>query len=250
MIHADLQARPDWETPTASFSFDQPFYYLGHGAQTFAFRSEDGQYVLKFYRHNRAKHPLFFLRTLLPSPLKSRLIATHTKRQEKRQKDFTSYLFAYKKLKSASGLIDLHLNSTDDPQLVTLFDPIGVCHKVDLSKMQYLLQVRADPVYESIERWISDGEMDRARLKLSQLITLLANRCKAGLSDKDPDLKTNFGFTSDGPIQFDIGRFKLDPSKAENYREELIRITDRLCNFLEKKSPELVSHIKEEIKRA
>jgi len=250
MIHSNLKAHPNWETAPVSFSFDQPFYYLGHGAQTFAFCSEDGKYVLKFYRHNRAKHPLFFLRVLLPSPLKSKLIATHTKRQEKRFKDFSSYLFAYEKMKSDSGLIDLHLNPTKDPRLVTLFDPIGVFHRVDLSKMQYLLQIRAYPIYETIEQWITDGEIDRAKLALSQLVTLIANRCKAGLSDKDPDLKTNFGFTKDGPIQFDIGRFKPDPSKAENYRNELIRITDRLCKFLEPKSPELVSHIKEEIKRA
>lgn len=250
MIHSDLKANPNWKTPPIPFSFDQHFHYLGRGAQTFAFCSEDGNYVLKFYRHNRARHPLFFLRPFLPLPLKSRLIATHTKRQEKRLKDFSSYLIAYEKIKHASGLIDLHLNPTKDPLVVTLFDPIGVCHKVDLSQMQYLLQIRADPIYETVEKWLAEGEIEHAKLALGQLITLIANRCKAGLSDKDPDLKTNFGFTKDGPIQFDIGRFKLDPSKTENYRDELIRITDRLCKFLESKSPELVSHIRQEIERA
>ncbi|NGX26332.1 MAG: hypothetical protein K940chlam6_00248 [Chlamydiae bacterium] len=250
-IHSDLRTHSEWKTKGTEIP-DLSFSYMGHGAQTYAFISSDRKYVLKFYRHNRAGHPLGFLATLLPPPLKKSLLATIEKRQNKRLKDFSSYMLSYHHFAKETGLLHLHLNPSHLPKKVKIYDKIGVEYLVDLSSMQFILQNFAEPFYPSLEKWISHGEIEFAKKQLSQLIALLKTRCQKGIFDKDPDLKTNFGFTEEGPMQFDIGRFKFDPERANPnvYREDLIRITDRLYQWLEERAPALSAHLKEEIAKA
>ncbi len=251
-VQSNLPFHPEWETTCVKSYLDalnQPFYYLGKGAQTFAFVSEDEKYVLKFYRHHRVGHPFSKISWLLPSSLRRRLKQTIAKRENKRLKDFSSYLLANSMLQKETGLVQLHLNKTKEPMPTTLHDKIGVMHKVDLKEMEFILQKKADFFYPTLEKWIAAKEFDKAKGALSNLISILHNRCKKELFDKDPDLATNFGFIGEEPIQFDVGRFKVDPSRSdpEIYGDELIRITDRLCVWLDTKAPELSTHIREEI---
>src|SRR5437868_3279127 len=54
-ISSNLSFREEWEIPQetteAKIILAQPFYYLGKGAQSYVFESEDGNFVLKFFRH-------------------------------------------------------------------------------------------------------------------------------------------------------------------------------------------------------
>jgi len=229
-----------------------PYRYLGKGAQVYAFVSEDKQYVLKFYRQNRAGHPLSSILPALPPSLKKRLHATVEKRKAKRLKDLSSFELANQYLKTETGIESLHLHPTSSPLRVTIYDKIGAIHKLDLSKMQWIVQKFAEPTYESLESWILQGEEKLAKEQLSALVLLLKTRCEKGIFDKDPDLETNFGFTKEGPIQFDIGRFRLDSTRSnpDVYQNDLIRITDKLCNWLEEKAPILAKHVREEIIRS
>ncbi|MDN3506476.1 MAG: hypothetical protein P0S96_04530 [Simkaniaceae bacterium] len=228
-----------------------PYHYLGKGAQVYAFVSEDGKHVLKFYRQNRAGHPLFFLKTLLPSKLGNRLLATVEKRRAKRLKDFTSFTLAERFLKQETGLETLHLEATRSPLWIVLYDKIGIKHTLDLSQMQWLLQEYAEPTYTSLKSWIQQGREEEAKAQLSKLVALLKSRCEKKIFDKDPDLETNFGFTKDGPIQFDVGRFRVDPTRSspDVYRSDIIRITDKLCSWLDKRAPSLSTHVREEIEK-
>lgn len=253
-IKSNLPHCPEWETEPVPLQsiIEQSFSYLGHGAQCYAFSSEDGEYVLKFYRHNRASHPLAFLNPICLKIGCNQLKKTLHKREEKRLRDFASYMLAKNYLACETGLVYLHLNPTKHIQKkVVLYDKIGVVHHIDLDQTVFILQKKAAPVYTTLKHWIRTGEIETAKQGLTQLLTILARRAKQGLSDKDPDLRTNFGFTDAGPIQFDIGRYKEDPTKAEKtvYREDLLRATDKLCRWLRKKRPELSDHVKREIER-
>ena len=244
-IRSDLEPRSEWETPSSADFADilnQPFRYLGKGVQTFAFASADGRYVLKFYRHHRAGHPLSFF-----SPISPRLKMTLAKRQNKRLKDFSSYKLGYDHLKEETGLIFIHLNRGDFHQKVTLYDKIGIKHILDLNEMEFLLQQRAQPFYTALERWIDDGQLEEAKEGITGLLSLLQSRCLKGISDKDPDLQTNFGFINQRPIQFDVGRFKLDSSI--DTEAELIRITAKLKDWLDQKSPHLSQHLQKELEK-
>ncbi len=253
-ISSDLTYRPEWETDSVSIEplLDQPFYYLGHGAQVYAFASEDNQTVLKFYRHNRACHPLHPIRFLIPGRLKEDMIMTHNKRQGKRIKDFNSYKLAADNLAQETGLLYAHLNKSDHiEKKVVLFDKIGVRHTLDLNKYEFILQKKASLVYPSLEKWIANGDTLKAKKALSQLVSLLRSRSEKGIFDKDPNLKTNFGFVGETPIQIDIGRYKkeLEQKDLAKRCDELVRITDHLCHWLDEQSPELAKHIREDIYR-
>lgn len=237
-IESDLPYDAQWECPEEIGKIlDQPFYYLGSGAQTFAFASADDRFVLKFYRHHRTRHPLAFLAPLIP-----RLQQTVAKRENKRLKDFSSYRLAFERMRAETGLICIHLNKTKGlNRKVKVFDKIGIEHSIDLDKMEFLLQRKATPFYSTLEHWIEAGELDKAERGLSELVSLLRSRCQMGIFDKDPDLKTNFGFLDGHPIQFDVGRFKMGS-------DEMLRVTDGLRQWLEAKEPRLSAFLEEELK--
>lgn len=230
---------------------NQPFFYLAHGAQSFAFLSKDGNYVLKFYRQDRATHPLAFSLPLLPKKYKTSLLQTLNKRKNKQLKTFSSYHLAYTHLCKETGLLYLHLYKTTHlQQKVRLYDKLGIVHEIDLDTTAFLLQHKAKPVYLALEEWIQQKELQKAKDQITALIHLLITRAKKGLADKDPDLQTNFGFISEGPIQFDVGRYTVDPLQADPkiYKEHLIRMTDKLYTWLEKKEPSLAKHMKDCLK--
>jgi len=115
--------------------------------------------------------------------------------------------------------------------------------------MEFLVQKKADPIYSTLQQWIDKGAFVQAKEGLSQLVALLRSRCQKEIFDKDPDLKTNFGFINKTPIQFDVGRFKINPARSDPKQctDELIRITDRLCQWLDEKAPSLSFHLRQEI---
>lgn len=229
-----------------------PYRYLGKGAQVYAFVSDDGRHVLKFYRQNRAGHPLSFLKPILPAKLGNQLQSTIEKRKAKRLKDLASFELAGRFLKRETGLEALHLRPSSSPLGAVIYDKIGVKHMLDLSQMQWILQKYAGPTFVCLENWIREGQEEVAKEQLSLLVALLKTRCEKGIFDKDPDIETNFGFTKEGPIQFDIGRFKIDPTRSnpDVYRSDLVRITDKLCQWLEGRAPSLATHVKEEIAKS
>lgn len=67
-IQFDLPYNPDWETVHPTENLDkivqQKFTYLAKGARSFAFISEDGNTILKFFKY-RYHEPHWALRYLL-----------------------------------------------------------------------------------------------------------------------------------------------------------------------------------------
>ena len=253
-IQSNLFFNPSWEIKESKFPigvFDQPFYYLGSGAQVFAFVSKDGQYVIKFFRHHRMRHPLHPFSFLFPQFLQRRLQKTIHKRKAKQEKDFSSYKLAYEMLPEETGVLYLHLNKTNHLNTpIVLYDKIGIRHTLELDQIEFILQRKADLLYFKIETLINQGNLNQAEKILSNLIQLLWTRSQKGIIDKNPDLKTNFGVIGERSIQIDIGRFKKDPhpKDPETTKQEMLRITDPLCHWLDEKAASLSKHIRKEIK--
>src|SRR3569832_1589228 len=71
-ITSNLTYHPEWETASLSPAqedeiktlLNQPYTYLNKGVQSFVFASEDGRYVIKFFRHDHLSPP--FWSKLLP----------------------------------------------------------------------------------------------------------------------------------------------------------------------------------------
>lgn len=201
--------------------FDQKFYYLGSGGQCWVFASEDGQYVLKFFKFHRRK-------------------------KDKLQRDFKSYQIAYETLKQETGLVYLHLDKTESLGLTAkVIDKIAIEHPIDLDAHAFIVQKKAVLVFDYIRSLMDQGKQDEAKGALFKLCQLLEERCKKGIGDEDPRLHRNIGFVDGMPIFIDTGRFKNDPSRMDPaiYQKDLKKITHRLRQWLLNEYPELVNAI-------
>jgi len=217
---------------------DQPYRYLSPGGQSYAFVSEDDQYVLKItkYKHMRIAPVL----NMLPTPgfLKEYKKKKLAKKKLLFDRTFQSYIISYKYLKDHTGLVYMHLNKTPGliNQTLSIIDNIGIEHKLDIDDMVFILQKRAILTYPYIDQLVLDNNMDKAKLSIRNLLLYLYNRCKLGLEDHDLCFGTNLGFLYDKPFQIDIGSMRFNPSfttdlVAKNkLRESSIELKEWLQN--------------------
>jgi hypothetical protein len=252
-IRSDLPFHPEWEVSSSPEDptelkkiFNQPYHFLNKGAQCYAFISQDEHYVIKFFRFSHLRSPVWLRKLPTPAFLQKFKHRKILKRESKLYKDFTSYLLAYHYLKEDTGLIYLHLNKTDHlHRSLKIYDKLQIGHTIDLDQFEFLVQKKATLIYPSLEQWIENKKWNEAKKGLKSLISLLKKRLDQGIYDKDPDLNTNFGFINEQAVQIDIGRFKTGLQFRP--QDELARITDHLCQWLEAKAPELSIFLKEEI---
>jgi hypothetical protein len=235
--------------PEIANILDQPFYYLAKGAQSYVFASEDGKAVIKFPRVYHLRPPLWMDLLALPLPLQPYRVQKMIDKRGELETDFHSYEIAFEEMREETGLIYLHLNTTEHlKKRLTIYDKLGVAHTLDLDEMPFLLQRKATLVYPSIAHLVNTEGMPAAKEAISALVQLLILRCDKGIYDKDPDLNTNFGFLHNIPVQIDIGRFRMAPEQKPQ-RDEIIRITDNFRQWLDQNYPPLSEHLSREIQK-
>ncbi len=230
--------------------FSKPFYYLGKGAQCFAFSSSDDQYVIKFFRFDHLEPGILFTKGPLPFFLqdKKRKKIEHSKK--KIHQTFLSYQFAFDQMKKETGLVYLHLQPTSNLNTtLTFFDKIGVKHCASLDTMSFLIQKKADLFYPTIKHMIASGQKEQVKDLISKLIHYLKDRSCHGMYDKDPAIIRNFGIHKGNILQIDVGRFLCDPSRKEPqvYIDDIKRATDRLNTWLLSIDTDLSQHLQHEI---
>lgn len=229
---------------------DQPFHYLSKGAQVYVFASEDGRYVIKFFRFDHLAPPPWTRWLRFPLCGERIRLEKMVKRLTGLYKDFNSYRIALEAMPEETGVLYVHLNEQELRDVtLTLCDKLGIAHRLDASTMHFVVQKRADLVYPTLERLLQKGDLPTAQAALSNLLRLLNTRYAKGIFDKDPNLRTNFGLLGTKAIQIDPGRFcfEVHPISTEEKRAGLIRITAGLHNFLQERSPPLADHLSQEI---
>lgn len=257
-IHSDLSYNPAWETAALKLeeqqeldcALAQKFYYLGCGGQCFAFGSEDGRYVIKFFKHRIRKPYSYFLKASLVGPLEKARQRKLSKALFKLKRDFTSYKIAFDELREETGIIYLHLNKTAAlSRSVLIVDKLGIEHRIPLDDIEFVVQRQAELVYTRIANLMASGDRQAARQTFHALLEVIVNRCQKGVFDEDPRLHRNFGFVGDTPIFIDVGRFVRDPSRKDPavYKADLRAITKRFRSDLEESHPELVCILDEEL---
>ena len=220
-------------------ALQQPYRYLGHGFQVYAFLSDDGQYVLKFFRHQRLRLPEFV--ASLPSiPLfdewrKSRILALARRQDHLFRSCKTSWDLA----RYETVLLMVHLNRTEALYpTVTIQDSLGNAYPIDLDNYQFLLQRRALLVKPTIEALMKKGDEAGACRRIDQIFALFLDCARKGIADTDGALvrKDNLGFFEDRAIYIDGG--KLAPRIGPLTRKAFLKDIKRL-NPLEKWLKEL-----------
>ncbi len=225
---------------------DQPFRYLGSGGECYVFLSQDQKTVMKVFKHYRMRANLFCKHWPLPGPVK-KYVDSH---QERFERIFTSCKLAYEELRHETALIYVHLNKTQHlKKTMSLTDKLGIVHQVDLDKLEFVLQERADLLFPKLDQLIRSGEEDKAKQMIDSLVHLLIARCKKGVADGDPALKRNFACLEDRVIGLDIGPYTKDPYLREEraWKREVFCETLKLRNWVKKNHPALFAEVNAKI---
>lgn len=231
----------------------QKFHYLGKGSQVYAFLSEDGQYVLKFFKCYHLKPVGWAAKVPLPSFLDTSRQAILDKRYKKISTTLESYKIASESLRDECGLIAVEILPTASiNQEVEIYDKLGRKHLLNLGHYGFILQRKADLIYPKLSEWIASNNMDAAKEAIRSMIALIVQRSKKGIQDSDPDLHKNAGLIGTTAILIDLGCLHRNPEakNKEVFTQDLLKITNRLKMWLEKQSPELYTFLLQEIENA
>jgi hypothetical protein len=235
-------AIPQISSPDASLLplLNQPFHYYNHGNQCFAFLSEDGQYILKFFKYVDHASPAWTSKLPLLNcfkPFRQRKIE---KIAWKRDRDFQGYQIAFDRFRTETGLLCLHLHATQNTfPSITLYDKLNIVHTLDLNNTPFILQKRAVPIYQQFSTWIKNGDIDKVKRGITDLASLCAQRISKNIFDDDVHFYSNFGFIGETPIQIDPGHFVLNTSSSAELPSLLIELKE----WFSKNYPPLVSYV-------
>jgi hypothetical protein len=210
----------------------QTFYYIGKGAQSYAFASEDKQYVLKFFKFKHLK-PSWFVDMLPSIPPFERYRNTQAlRKQRKLEGVFVGYRLAYDLHRKESGLIYIHLNPTfNTHQSVHVKDKIGRDHEIDLDPVVFIVQEKAQTMRAVINELLQKGNEPLAKHRIRQILDLYYSEYKKGIYDRDHGVMHNTGFVHDRPIHLDVGKLTKEetmknPAVARQDLEIIVRKVD------------------------
>jgi len=238
----------------AKAALDQPYHYLGHGFQCYAFESKDKKYVLKFFRHQRLRLPKVI--AAMPSfPFfdqwrKSRLLAL-SRREDHLLRSFKT---AWDLARYENILQMVHLNVTETLfPTVEIEDLLGNRYLVELDKYQFLLQRKAELVKPTLSKFMDRGELAEAKKHVDSIFDLFVTCARKGILDTDGALirKDNLGFFEGRAIYIDGG--KLTPRHNLCTKKEFIKDLARLNplrKWMEQNYPVLAEHFDVSKKRA
>jgi hypothetical protein len=232
--------------------FSQRFDYLGGGAESFCFVSEDGHYVIKFFK----------MAYFLPKPwiqmfpfylFKTNLLSHYWERRSSRlPRTFAAHRCAYEELQEQTGVIFAHLNKTNSWQhAIRVRDEDGKEFLVPLDTTEFVLQKRAVPAFQYIKACLQKTGEAGAERALTALFEMIAYRLREGWIDLDKGISTNYGFIDGKPVQIDLGHLEHDPKYAtkEVYCAEILRVHSRLAKWARTQNPALVAHVNREKQR-
>ncbi|HEX4840101.1 MAG TPA: hypothetical protein VFU89_06635 [Rhabdochlamydiaceae bacterium] len=177
----------------------QKFTLQGQGGQSYVFLSEDGNYVLKFFKE-------------MPRPWIPRISFPqyHKKKLKKLLRTITGYHLAFERLPQETGLLTLHFSPTSSPLPTTLVDRLAIEHAVDLSSVCFVLQKRAAPI---------DSFSEATLAKVSDL---LKKRASVHIADHDPRLYDNLGWIDGQLVFIDPGRFVDDTNATPDLPKKFL----------------------------
>ncbi len=223
-ITSDFSYNPDWAieepqdlAPLKSI-LDQKFKFLAVGSQSYAFESEDGKYVVKFFI---MKHKIWRLSDFW-----------HPEKVDYRRQNlfsiFRAHKLAYTEIKADTGLIYIHLNKSDHLKTqLKVVDRLGRTHHIDLDKTEFIVQEKAELIFTHLKKLLDQGDKVKVQKCVQAVLEIVKRRMDRGISDHDKAVKHNYGFIGDRAVHFDIGRIEK-VSKPKEYN----RINGRISTWL------------------
>lgn len=254
----ELPYYKEWEipplTPNEKEQLDavlsQKFYYIGKGTQSYAFSSEDDQYVIKFFKFKHLR-PNWFIDSLPSiSPFTEYRCKQTARKQKKLYRAFAGYHLAYEVLREDSGLLFIHLNKSHDlHKTVTLVDKIGLEHHADLDKMVFFIQKKVQTTRQRIDEAMKKGDLVLAKNDIRKIFDLYLSEYQKGIYDLDHGVMHNTGFADDKPIHLDVGMLTKKESMRDTRQaqNDLALIVRKFRIWFNADYPEASSEMMEDI---
>ncbi len=240
-MELEFPHHPEWEVPLDSSVLqilDQPFHFIGKGSQAYVFESENGNYVVKFFRFDRNS----FLKKFLAKFWSAE--ETGSSLDVKVCTAFNACKIAFQSLREETGLIYMHLNlSSMNLPVLHCKDAIGRNYRFPLDRYRFVVQKKATLFRQVLIGALSDPEEMRRRI--DQFIELLQSRTAKGVFNTDPTLSRNFGFLKDRAVEIDFGNYR--DSANHSPFVELKRYTDRLRRWLITEAPDWVPYLDDRV---
>lgn len=248
-ITHEMPYRSEWAAPPLNVLdkqkiqkiLDQEFRFLGKGSQSYAFASEDGQYVLKFFKFKHLR-PSLLDRMILPvPPFDTWRKERFAEKQKNLERVFNGYRLSFDALKTESGLVYIHLNQTKDlKKKVRIQDKLGMWWKIDLDPTIFVIQKRAETTKSVMRKLIEEGKITEAKSRLKSALGMYTMIHRKGIFNGDRAILTNTGFIGDLAIHVDVGKFAKD-ARFYDYSTsaaERQRLLDRARKWIHKEYPQ------------
>lgn len=221
---------------------DQKFTYLGKGAQSYAFASADGQYVIKFFKFKHLKPN--FLIDLLPSvfPFKNYKAQTTERKKRKLITAFNGYQIAYEKNRQHAALVYIHLVPTNDLNLhLTLIDKMGWQQFVNLDEIVFIVQKKGITLRAKLHELLKEQKIEEAKQAIQSMLAMYLNEYAKGIYDHDHGIMQNTGFIGKEPFHLDSGKVLNDESMKEKsvYKEDLAQVMWNIHLWFQSNYPDI-----------
>lgn len=264
MTH-EIANRPEWDAAPLSAEemahvkklLDQPFHYLGKGAQSYAFLSADGEYVLKFFKfkHLRQAGWVSYIPSIPPF--------TKWKEDDRERKEnklisvFDGYMIAYNHHRAESGILYLHFNKTDHVLgSVTVYDKLGLARQIDLDQVMFIVQNKVKPMRGVIIQLLNQGDTAGAIAMINKTFDLYMSEYRKGIYDRDHGVMHNTGYLTlnDGnvvAVHLDVGKMskELKMKEVETFAPDLEKVARKIDAWTALNYPKYypeISHAMEE----
>lgn len=201
----------------------QEFHYMTKGRQSYVFESEDGKYVIKFFKYQRFK-PLWHQGLLSWIPHMNAL--NHSRNlvcQDKLERLFDGCKVAYEELADLTGVVYLKLDDSPAPvSTLQIQDKVGFTHEIALNEMQFIIQHKTQSFTDAFKSLVAQNKTDEAENLVLSMIALLTEEYNRGYMDLDPLIVRNTGVLEGKALHLDIGQI----TKANLPNEEVFQKDD------------------------
>lgn len=241
---------PQWETHSLAANelqaiqsiLQQDFHYLGKGCQSYVFASDDGKYVLKFFKYQRLR-PKDWIKYLNFIPFVEKYYENKLEiKRRKMEVFFRSWKIAFDKAQEETGIVYVHLNKSDYLKTeLKIFDKMGFEHRLNLDDFEFMVQKRGSMLCDVINQYMAAGELAKAESMLENLVRRIIAQNQRGIADNDHALMQNTGVVDGIPMHIDVGQFVYDDQVKDPqfFMQELFTKTYKFRKWLKKEHPKL-----------
>lgn len=221
--------------------FSQKFIYLDKGAQCYAFASEDGQYVLKFFKFKHLKPN--WLIDHLPS---ISVIGEYKNKCIERKKRkllgvFNGHDLAFRESPETSSLLYIHLTPTNSLHLsASIIDKMGFSRTIPLDDYVFLLQKKGETLRTHLRRLFDQGRLEEAKMAFASVLEMYRQEYVKGIFDHDHGVLHNTGFVGNHPFHLDVGKLNKDirMQSPEFYKKDLEHVVWKMDVWVKRTYPD------------